>query len=177
MDLAEANALATMEAWSLSRLETDFQFTAAYVVHLHRQWLGRIYSFAGEYRVDNVSKGGHMFCAAAYIPQQMAELDQRILKTHTPCEAMDAARLAKALAAVHAELLAIHPFREGNGRLARWVASLMALQAGFPTLEWSVEQSEPGRTEYFSDLRKGYGLDLTALETRFGEILRRSGRP
>jgi len=38
---------------------------------------------------------------------------------------------ATALAEVHAELILIHPFREGNGRLARLLALLMALQAGF----------------------------------------------
>ena len=30
------------------------------------------------------------------------------------------------------ELLPIHPFREGNGRLARWLSELMLLQAGLP---------------------------------------------
>ncbi|NTU97929.1 MAG: Fic family protein [Chlorobiaceae bacterium] len=33
-------------------------------------------------------------------------------------------------AALHLELLFIHPYREGNGRSARLVATLMALQAG-----------------------------------------------
>jgi hypothetical protein len=47
---------------------------------------------------------------------------------------------------VHAELLLIHPFREGNGRLARWLADLMALQP-----------------ELFTGLRQ---KDIEALEAR-----------
>jgi cell filamentation protein len=42
-------------------------------------------------------------------------------------------QMAMAIAVVHAELLLIHPFRDGNGRLARWVADVMAIQAGYPT--------------------------------------------
>ena len=34
------------------------------------------------------------------------------------------------IAMVHTELLLIHPFRDGNGRLARWLADIMAAQAG-----------------------------------------------
>src|SRR5258708_24203487 len=43
---------------------------------------------------------------------------------------------ATALAIVHAELILIHPFREGNGRCARLLAMLMGLQAGLPALEF-----------------------------------------
>ncbi len=33
---------------------------------------------------------------------------------------------------VHEELVLIHPFREGNGRVARLLSTLMAFQAGLP---------------------------------------------
>jgi len=39
--------------------------------------------------------------------------------------------LIKNIAVVHAELLFIHPFREGNGRTARLLATLMAAKAGY----------------------------------------------
>ena len=35
---------------------------------------------------------------------------------------------ALAVAIEHAELLLIHPFRDGNGRVARWLADVMAVQ-------------------------------------------------
>ncbi|MGP8215608.1 MAG: Fic family protein [Bacteroidia bacterium] len=38
-------------------------------------------------------------------------------------------------AKVHAELLFIHPFREGNGRTARLLANLMAAKAGHKLLD------------------------------------------
>ena len=38
--------------------------------------------------------------------------------------------MIKDIAIVHAELLFIHPFREGNGRASRLLATLMAAKAG-----------------------------------------------
>lgn len=49
----------------------------------------------------------------------MAELERGALKKHTPCRPADDAALALALAEVHAELILVYPFREGNGRLWR----------------------------------------------------------
>jgi cell filamentation protein len=44
---------------------------------------------------------------------------------------------------VHVELILIHPFREGNGRAARLLADLMALEAKRPSLNYSlIDQTE-----------------------------------
>ncbi len=37
---------------------------------------------------------------------------------------------------VHAEVLVLHPYREGNGRTARLLATLMAYQAGLPGIDF-----------------------------------------
>ncbi|MBB6239753.1 fido (protein-threonine AMPylation protein) [Pedobacter sp. AK013] len=37
---------------------------------------------------------------------------------------------------MHAELLLIHPFREGNGRTARILANLMSRKAGYGSLKF-----------------------------------------
>src|SRR2546428_11086208 len=81
-----------------------------------------------------MGKGGFQFATAALIPNLMRELDQGPLAQFTPCTAQPDAEIAHALAVVHAELVLIHPFRDGNGRLARLLAMLMALQAGLLAL-------------------------------------------
>src|SRR5207244_7834782 len=58
------------------------------------------------------------------------------LRQYTPCRMSSAEEQAAALAIVHAELVLIHPFREGNGRCARLLAMLMGLQAGLPALDF-----------------------------------------
>ena len=58
------------------------------------------------------------------------------LSASASCRFSSHQEIAHALAIVHVELLLIHPFREGNGRLARMPASLMSFQAGLPPLDF-----------------------------------------
>ena len=46
--------------------------------------------------------------------------------------------LIKDIAKVHAELLFIHPFREGNGRTARILANLMARKEDYEALKFEL---------------------------------------
>jgi cell filamentation protein len=89
--------------------------------------LGGIYPWAGNYHHVMMSKDGFPFAAPAFIPNLMAEFEQKILARHTPCRGDDE-NVAESLAIVHVELVLVHPFREGNGRLARLLAMLMGLK-------------------------------------------------
>jgi cell filamentation protein len=111
-------------------------FTAADLCAWHRRWLGNVYPWAGRYRTLNLSKDDFPFAASAQIPRLMGLLERDVLANNTPCQGMPEDRLAEAIATVHVELILIHPFREGNGRIARVLASLMALQAGWPNLDF-----------------------------------------
>jgi cell filamentation protein len=97
---------------------------------MHRLWLGRIYPWAGKYRQVNVKKDSFSFAAAAQIPKLMAEFEDGPLKRSTPRRSGSIEHLATALAEVHVELVLIHPFREGNGRVARILAVLRGCKRG-----------------------------------------------
>ncbi len=71
------------------------------------------------------------------MPRLMAELESDVLAVYMPCQFAELDKIIEALAITHCELVLIHPFREGNGRLARLLATLMALQAGLPLLDFS----------------------------------------
>ena len=62
--------------------------------------------------------------------------EEEILSKFTPCNNKPLPEIIHAIAITHTELVLIHPFREGNGRLARMLSNLMALQAGLPPLEY-----------------------------------------
>jgi cell filamentation protein len=158
MNLAESQALEIAQDLSLDRFDTNHRFTAQDVCDLHALWLGPIYPWAGEYRVVDIGKGGFQFAHARLIQGLMAELERGALKTHTPCSASNDADLAFALAVVHAELILVHPFREGNGRLARLLAMLMALQAGLPPLDFSPMLGR-GRRAYIGGIHAAMGRD------------------
>jgi cell filamentation protein len=71
------------------------------------------------------------------------------------------------------ELVLIHPFREGNGRLARILSTLMALQAGLPLLDFSLITGERKET-YFAAVQAGLDKNYKPMEQLFTEIIERS---
>ena len=82
---------------------------------------------------------------------------------------------AAALAVVHAELILIHPFCEGNGRCARVLATLMALQAGLPPLDFSgIEGKEKRR--YIAAIHTAMARDYEPMQEIFKRVIARSIR-
>ncbi len=173
MDDTEARALEkTMDALVRTYGEAH-RFTAADLCEWHRTWLGDIYEWAGRYRQVNVSKDDFPFATAARIPSLMEQLEHEVLRRCTPCNFTDRTALTRALAEPHVELVLIHPFREGNGRLARVLSTLMALQAGLPLLDFSVVAREK-KQEYFAAVRAGLEKNYAPMERLFAEIIERS---
>jgi len=132
----ESEALLAATQHLIDEVTVDHRFTADDICRMHRQWLGGIYEWAGQYRSVNIAKGEFMFAAAAQVPRLMQQFERGPLRLYTPCKMASTEEQAAALAIVHAEFILIHPFREGNGRCGRLVAMLMALQAGLPALDF-----------------------------------------
>lgn len=105
----------------------------------------------------------------------MAVFEKGVLARCTPCRPGPLPEIARCLAEVHAELLLIHPFREGNGRLARWVADIMASQAGLPPADYSFRgrDAKKRHAAYLEAVKKGYLQDYEPLATFFVEALER----
>ena len=153
--------------------DRDHRFTAADICRMHRLWLERIYPWAGKYRQVNVKKDSFPFAAAAQIPKLMAEFEDGPLKRHTPCHSASIEHLATALAEVHVELVLIHPFREGNGRVARILAVLMGLQAGLPALYFD-KLSGRKRQKYFAAVQAGLDHNYEPMAKLFTVVIERT---
>jgi cell filamentation protein len=153
----------------------DHRFTANDIRRIHRIWLHPIYPWAGEYRKVNLTKGGFTFAAAAQISRLMSSFEKEILRKYTPCRGMSTEEIVRALAVVHAELVLIHPFREGNGRVARMLAMLMGLQAGLPALDFSGIKGR-SRKEYFAAVQAGVARDYDPMMKIFTAVIRRTSR-
>jgi len=167
----ESDLLVVAQQESLTYVETATRFTPNLLAKMHKLWLGSFYPMAGEYRVVDLSKGGFTFCHALYVPEQMERFGVKELARCTPC-AGPISEVAEKLAIVHAEFLMIHPFRDGNGRLARWLADLMALQAGHPAPDYSLEGAR--RKDYFAAVRRGFLGDYGPLAALFVSWIERA---
>jgi len=175
MDEAEAREQLRALRELMTIYGAHHRFTAADVCNIHKIWLGDIYEWAGKYRQVNVSKGGFLFAAANQVPHLMAEFEKGPLRKYTPCSFESHDEIAMALAAVHVELVLVHPFREGNGRVARMVAVLMALQAGLPLLDFSGVRGKK-KTEYFSAVQAGMDRNYEPMAKVFSDVIRRTLR-
>jgi len=137
------------------------QLNVADLKEWHRLWLGNVYEWAGEERTVNLGKGDFQFAAAAQVPRLLREFETQLLHHSTPCNGMDNATLADAIAQCHVELILIHPFREGNGRLSRLLADVMAVQAGQCLLDYSAWDAD--KPAYFAAIQCGMARDYAPM--------------
>lgn len=150
------------------------RFTARDICNMHKVWLGKIYDWAGKFRSVDLTKGNFRFAHARHIPQLMDDFEKNCLVRHTPCIFDSRERVIQALAETHTELVLIHPFREGNGRLARILSTLMALQAGLPLLDFRPIEKGKKKQEYFRAIQAGMGEDYEPMQRIFREITEKS---
>lgn len=161
MGVVEAEALDAAIKWSFDEFETTTQFSITHLRQMHEYWLGDVYEFAGQFRTVNISKGGILFAPVEHFEISSADFNEKLLR-NTPCCPDES--VASKIALIHGELILLHPFREGNGRLARWLADLMALQAGLGQLDWGFnDQDDECREIYFQALRQAFSNDFTLL--------------
>lgn len=170
MDAAESQTELEARLLLAQTYAADHQFSAEDIRSIHRVWLGNIYGWAGDYRRVNLTKGGFPFATAAQIPRLMEQFESDVLSTNTPCVAGPVREVAQKIAVVHVELLLIHPFREGNGRLARMLAELMALQAGYPRLEFG-DFSGANKEDYSGAVRSGLDREYEPMTRLFTTVL------
>lgn len=170
MDEMETTKLAEAIDWAIRRVTAEQRFTAADICLWHKQWLGELYPWAGEYRQVNIGKGGFMFAMSAQVPRLMQEFERKELARFTPCTFDNLEDVLEALAITHCELVLIHPFREGNGRISRLLSSLMALQAGLPLLDFSSIKGKK-REEYFAAVQASMGGDYEPMREIFRRVV------
>jgi cell filamentation protein len=159
----------------IDEIEVDQRFRAEDICRMHWLWLGGIYAWAGEYRQVNIGKDGFMFAAAHLIPGLVKELERGPLRQFTPCRFSTVEEQSYALAVVHAEMILIHPFREGNGRCARLVATLMGLQAGLPVLNFGGIRGEE-KKRYIGAIHAAVGRDYAPMTAIFRRVIARTLR-
>jgi cell filamentation protein len=108
--------------------EKKITLTAKGYQDLHRQIFQDVYLWAGQIRTVDIAKT-HMFCRQQFVAAQLAKRFAA-LKNENFLKNMTAEQFAARAAEHVAELNAIHPFREGNGRTQRLFLKALAHEAG-----------------------------------------------
>jgi cell filamentation protein len=133
---------------------------------IHRHLFQDVYPWAGKLRTVRIAKEGSTFCYPEHIDREMRRLfaglsEQKYLVR------LDAAAFAKKAAHVLAELNAIHPFREGNGRTQLSFLTVLAERAGHPL---HLERLDP--KAMLNATIASFGGDEGALTELIGDLVR-----
>jgi cell filamentation protein len=112
---------------AIDELDTTTVFTNEYLYQLHRDAFSELYEFAGKLRTVNLSKDNFSFAPALTLENSMQIFQQEYLDPINNTGWENENDLLIHLAKLHAELLFIHPFREGNGRIIRLFTDMIAI--------------------------------------------------
>lgn len=101
------------------------KFDFLHLKKIHKYIFQDIYKWAGERRTVEIGKG-NLFCTTSCIQSYGESVFN---KYYSQCEQHknDREKFIKVLAENYADLNALHPFREGNGRTQREFARLISL--------------------------------------------------
>ena len=124
-------------------------------------------TWAGKYRTIDVRITGTNKVFPSFL-----QVQQLISQFITWLNSMDVRRLptVERAAETHFRLVNIHPFVDGNGRVARLLMNLILLQQGFPIAVITNEQ----RQDYLLSLERADAGDLEAFKTLVLESARMS---
>jgi cell filamentation protein len=98
---------------------------------IHHHLFQDVYGWAGRYRTVRLAKGTSMFCYPEHIAREMTRVFSD-LKSQAYLRGRSRREFARGAAHFLADLNAIHPFREGNGRTQLTFLALLADYAGHP---------------------------------------------
>jgi Fic-DOC domain mobile mystery protein B len=157
-ELNELEQQNILEAYTWASSRRRDVFNEAFGRSLHRHMYGKVWRWAGRYRVSDKNIGIEHWRIPARIPEVLGDTRYWVEhETYPPDES--AVRF-------HHALVLVHPFPNGNGRWSRLMADLLATRLGRARFSWGrSELREPGgvRQSYIQALRDADGHDMTAL--------------
>lgn len=161
LDLRDQAALAAFEAEITAQRAAEplpaGRLSYAHYRAIHRHLFQDVYTWAGRLRAVRLAKGGNAFCYPEHIDREMRRLFAD-LAAQGYFRALEATTFTQRATHFLAELNAIHPFREGNGRTQLTFLALLAEQADHPL---RLERLDP--QEILAATIKSFGGDEAPL--------------
>ena len=121
--------LAKYRAIELLNSPIEGAFDFSHLQKIHAYLFQDIYDWAGKIRIVDIAKD-NLFCRCFAIEPEAKRIFNE-LKAEKFLEGLAVGDFAKRLAYYFAEINALHPFREGNGRTQREFIRQLAFQNGY----------------------------------------------
>jgi len=173
LDIADAEELAVVEDHVVTiRLAELYlhplagRFDLVHLCAIHGRLFDELYDWAGKIRTVTISKGGTTFCFPAFIERYAGQIFGALAK-ESCLIGVGQDDFTRRMAYYLAEINAIHPFREGNGRSQREFLRQLGVKAGYE-IRWQ----EVSAAEMTTASIKGMNGDLSGFEDIFRSIAR-----
>lgn len=109
---------------------------------IHHHFFQDVYSWAGQPRQIRTSKGGLWFCYPEYIDIEMKRIFRELSEDNYLAATTSLQDFALRAAHYVAEINAVHPFREGNGRCQLTLLDILMQVAGLEMVEDNIDEDE-----------------------------------
>ena len=155
LNLVEQENITKALPWALVQARAggvDRVLSYDFLFKLHRRMFGDVWRWAGTQRVRELNIG--------VAPSQVVTQTKQALDDAAYWHAHDTYEIDERAARIHCRLVAVHPFRNGNGRCTRLVADLYLSAIGEPTFTWG----EAGKLNKDGDAREQYLAALRAAD-------------
>jgi cell filamentation protein len=141
LGITDARALRHLEAeltasriYDLIRSPIPGAYDLAHLRAFHRQIFQDLYDWAGELRTVSIGRG-RLFSLPQHLEADAGELFGWLARAEY-LRGRDRAAFVDDLTELYADLNALHPFRDGNGRTQRAFLGQLAVDAGHP-IHWA----------------------------------------
>jgi cell filamentation protein len=131
--------------------------------YLHHMTFSRLYVWAGRPRTVGISKGGTPFCPPQNIDSMMDALFSA-LESEQWLAGLGLESFVERAAYYVCEINAVHPFREGNGRVIRFYLDVLSARARGDIFDWTLAGEEEYLRACVAGFSQDYGPMLAVLE-------------
>ena len=140
LDIYEGE-LSTLRSIEILESPIAGQFDLAHLQRIHLALFQDVYDWAGKIRTVDISRGNSRFANVRFIESAANDIFNRLARENW-LKGLDANALSKRLAHYLSEINALHPFREGNGRVQRIFISQLSQSAGYQLDYSDLEQEQ-----------------------------------
>jgi len=126
--------LTAARIYDLIRSPIPGAYDLAHLRAFHRQIFQDLYDWAGELRTVSIGRG-RLFSLPQHLEADAGELFDWLARAEY-LRGRDRAAFVDDLTELYADLNALHPFRDGNGRTQRAFLGQLAVEAGHP-IHWA----------------------------------------
>jgi cell filamentation protein len=133
--------LSTLRSIEILENPVAGQFDLAHLQRIHLALFQDVYDWAGKIRTVDISRGNSRFANVRFIESAANDIFNKLARENW-LKGLDAEALSKRLAHYLSEINALHPFREGNGRVQRIFISQLSQSAGYQLDYSDLEQEQ-----------------------------------